>query len=487
MTSRSTILIVDDQRLAQKSLEMLLGGDEYRLAFAGNGQEALTQAIQLIPDVILLDVMMPGMDGFEVCRRLRAHSLLAEVPVLMITSLDDRESRLKGIAVGADDFISKPFDGVELQTRVKSITRLNRYRRLLIEKVRFRWVVDRAEEGYLIVNAVDKVLYANPRARVYLNLPDDESEPISDPFLVLARQQYHCEPREAWESWPAETTGESVRYLVRPETDVARAFWLQVDTLNLPSGRDMAGMILLRDVTEQMNTLRDMRGFDRAITHKLRTPMGHITSSLDLLAKYYREQVSHPDVAELFETAHKGGKRLGEEIEDILRYLHHLPALAESGAAFTLSHLQSLIALINAELELKSLSVTYRDCPIGTRVVLSERAVELMLWEVLENAKKFHPQQAPSVEISVTCGSEWVTLRVSDDGLTLSPEQLTEAWAPYYQGEKHFTGEVAGMGLGLTMVANLVWGVGGTCRLYNRTPGPGVVVEIVLPTTDAAG
>jgi nitrogen fixation/metabolism regulation signal transduction histidine kinase len=72
-------------------------------------------------------------------------------------------------------------------------------------------------------------------------------------------------------------------------------------------------------------------------------------------------------------------------------------------------------------------------------------------------------------------------LKAADDGLTLSPEQLTRVWTPYYQGEKYFTGEAAGMGLGLPTVASLIWEVGGTCRLYNRNDSPGVVVELAIP------
>jgi len=75
-------------------------------------------ATQLLPDIILLDVMMPGMDGFETCQRLRADSLLAKVPIIMVTALNDQESRLRGIEVGADDFISKPYSKLELQVDI---------------------------------------------------------------------------------------------------------------------------------------------------------------------------------------------------------------------------------------------------------------------------------------------------------------------------------------------------------------------------------
>jgi K+-sensing histidine kinase KdpD len=75
-----------------------------------------------------------------------------------------------------------------------------------------------------------------------------------------------------------------------------------------------------------------------------------------------------------------------------------------------------------------------------------------------------------------------VNLRIDDDGLTLSPEQLARAWSPYYQGEKYFTGQATGMGL--SMVATLVWGAGGACRIYNRSEGPGVAVELDLPCVE---
>lgn len=131
MADKSIILIVDDEVVSRYTVEVLLESEGYQLVFAENGEDALAKAEQLIPDLMLLDVMMPGMDGFQVCQLLRANPRLAELPVVMVTALDDRESRLRGIEVGADDFMSKPFDRAELRARVRTITRLNRYRRLM--------------------------------------------------------------------------------------------------------------------------------------------------------------------------------------------------------------------------------------------------------------------------------------------------------------------------------------------------------------------
>ena len=122
----STVLIVDDNATARETLVAILEGEGYDLQQAKDGIQALTVLKQIQPDLILLDVMMPAMDGFEVCRRIRATPQLAEVPIILLTALDDRDSLVRGIESGADDFLSKPPDRRELVARVRTITRPNR-------------------------------------------------------------------------------------------------------------------------------------------------------------------------------------------------------------------------------------------------------------------------------------------------------------------------------------------------------------------------
>src|SRR5512140_1606326 len=97
---KSIILIVDDDRTASIALEAILEGEGYRLEIASNGPEAVEKAEALNPDMVLLDVMMPGMDGFEVCRRMRSIPRLAEVPIIILTALEERFFLLRGIEAG---------------------------------------------------------------------------------------------------------------------------------------------------------------------------------------------------------------------------------------------------------------------------------------------------------------------------------------------------------------------------------------------------
>lgn len=185
MQNKSIILIVDDTETGREILEALLYSPAYELVFAVNGIDALEKAAAVTPDLILLDVMMPGMDGFEVCRHLRADPVLAEIPIILVTALDDRSSRIQGIEAGADDFVTKPFDHAELRARVHTITRLNRYRRLLDERARFEWVVEQADDGYIMLGPNNEVLYANQCARQLLDLPTTVTTPTTDSLVTL--------------------------------------------------------------------------------------------------------------------------------------------------------------------------------------------------------------------------------------------------------------------------------------------------------------
>jgi cyclic di-GMP phosphodiesterase len=136
----SRVLIVDDEYIGRETLQSVLEGEGYELEMAENGFQAIEKAKKLLPDVILLDVMMPGMTGFEVCQRIRNDPQIAEIPIIILTALDDRESLLNALKAGADDFISKPFDRYELRARLLGITQLNRYQKLIQERAKLREV-----------------------------------------------------------------------------------------------------------------------------------------------------------------------------------------------------------------------------------------------------------------------------------------------------------------------------------------------------------
>jgi len=144
MRSEPLILVVDDEPANVKLLEAYLLPQGYRVLTASNGNDALSLAARENVDLVLLDVMMPLLDGFEATRRLRADSSTQSIPVVLVTSLKDTSDRIKGIEAGCDDFISKPFDKSELFARIRSLLRIKAMR-------------DELQENYLKLQELEKM------------------------------------------------------------------------------------------------------------------------------------------------------------------------------------------------------------------------------------------------------------------------------------------------------------------------------------------
>ena len=123
---KSKICIVDDDRIARETSAALLHSEGYDLTFAESGQILLEGLPTIQPDVILLDVMMPGMDGFEVCQALKADPGWRRIPIILVTALDSREDLIRGLNAGADEFLAKPVNGPELRARIRSMLRIKR-------------------------------------------------------------------------------------------------------------------------------------------------------------------------------------------------------------------------------------------------------------------------------------------------------------------------------------------------------------------------
>lgn len=119
----ATILVIDDDELVSRTLQRTLKLYDYQVMVANSGPEGLQLARRHRPDLFVLDIMMPGMDGYQVCRQIRGDPLLADLPVLFLTAKGKDEDKIEGFRAGADDYLSKPFNMEELQLRVKAILR----------------------------------------------------------------------------------------------------------------------------------------------------------------------------------------------------------------------------------------------------------------------------------------------------------------------------------------------------------------------------
>ncbi|HEX3868157.1 MAG TPA: HD domain-containing phosphohydrolase [Gemmatimonadaceae bacterium] len=127
LATAGTVLVVDDDPAVSQMLNRLLSAEGYAVDVVRDGDAALSRVAGDSPDIILLDLTLPTIDGFEVCRRLKSAASTRLIPIVLITGFDERERRIAGIKAGADDFIGKPFDNEELRVRVRSLVNLKRH------------------------------------------------------------------------------------------------------------------------------------------------------------------------------------------------------------------------------------------------------------------------------------------------------------------------------------------------------------------------
>jgi len=521
-TEPDVILIVDDNVADRQMLAEILtlrGHTTHTLSQEDVSPESVAA---LAPALVVLDV-----GAFGTYTRLQA-LMPWTMPVLFSGGVDADMDRSAVFASGGADYLAEPYRSAEVITRVEMHLALQRAQQQAAEQAdqlqqeiaarqdaeaalrtahdilsrrvtestatlraseaMFRYLLGRVNDGYVIVDDQEKIMYANIKAQVYLGLGREIDKTAPPTFMELVSQQYRCEPQAAWALWPKKMYVNKAPvplYLVRPETQVAKAFWLQVEMLDISAGLDTeAGRIIcLTDITEKTSLQEELSRFHAVIAHKLRTPLVPIYTGLTFLTEQ-ASTMSQDDVLMFIQNAAEGAEHLYNEVEQIVRYLG-APRIVSPDLAFALADFGALIERIGGELLLPEITVSGLEAVENIRLMLSGWSLEAILWEILENAKKFHPRNMPVIAVKVaSVGVQQVQIQVWDDGLTLSPEQLVHMWMPYYQVDKFGTGQVAGMGLGLSMVSTHVWSVGGSCRSFNRDDGPGIVIELVLPCSN---
>jgi two-component system cell cycle response regulator len=177
MTAR--VLVVDDILSNVKLLEAKLSAEYFEVVTAYSGLEALAKIEDHEPDIVLLDVMMPGMDGFEVCRRIKHNPKCSHVPVVMVTALDQPSDRVMGLEAGADDFLTKPVDDAALFARVRSLVRL----KMMTDELRMR---ESTGHSMGLVDPADTLSEAEPTGRILI--VEDRPESVAWFTAALAVQ-----------------------------------------------------------------------------------------------------------------------------------------------------------------------------------------------------------------------------------------------------------------------------------------------------------
>jgi len=533
------ILIVDDDPTVRETMRTCLIGEGYEIEFAVNGAEALARASEWLPDLVLLDVMMPGMDGFEVCRRLRADPLLAQVPAILVTGLDDYDSRIQGAEAGADDFISKPYNRVELRARVRTITRLNRYRRLLeererrkeaeeetrrlnqelqqyaktleqrvaerttelqAERDRTQAILESLGEAVVVVDARQTIRYVNPAFTRLTGYARHEAEGQKVHWWRAIHHTTQAFDQLIYAVYNGQVqTGEVVG---RRADGTLYDAMLTLAPLFEPGSSSLAGFVgVSRDVTplKEADRLKDQ--FVSNVSHELRTPLSVITMTVGNLDLFY-DRLDDRRRREMIRDLRTQARLLNELIGDILE-LSRIDS-QRGPVEWTTLDLSRLVCVevdkqrVMAEEKGHTLVL---DTAGALTVEGNERQLGQVIRNLVNNAIKYTP---PGGQITCTCrmlvprglssvewpGSEqleggiWAAFSVRDTGVGIAAEHLPHIFERFYRVEMQ--GNIPGTGLGLSIVKGLVELHRGYVGVAS-TPGVGSTFAVYLPMDRLGG
>lgn len=466
------VLVIDDNPYALQTIEGALNGTGYQVETALSGAEGLEKAASSPPDAVLLDLLMPGIDGLEVLRRIREDPSLAEVPVIVVTSLDERPARIEALKAGADDFIGKPVNVPELRARLGTLAKLNRFRRLAAERARLSWLAEGSRDGILLLRHDGKTSWTNEAARRLLCLPAPPKD-TGQPFVERALALYEPVPPRALDELAGGAAGKPGCFLVRPACGSTPPLWLHVEILDAGQA---ALSVRLRDVTATVDSFRDAWSVGGTLQHKLRTPLSGILGTLEELCARGAGQ-SPEELRARLDLARQAADRLRGHLLDLADFGLRLttPDHGEGASAEGIRQAAERAAALAGAPQGVS-RVRVED---GTgSLPISLPRLESILFELFRNSVRAHPEGSPSLELDLRAARGGLALTVSDDGVRLPPEALSGLWRPLYQLDGGVTGEATGTGLGLTYVALVAAEAGGSLHLCNRDPGPGVEVEL---------
>lgn len=488
MKTTSTILIVDDELFGRRALGGLLAGQGYNLIYASSGLEALEVVKKHIPDLILLDVMMPEMSGFEVCQHLRKEdSLFSDIPIVMVTALDDLESRLAGLDAGADDFITKPFNGIELRARIRTITRLNRYRRLMAERAKFEQTVEFSPNGIIISNLDGSISLINPAMLRMLKIDKDNSS------LVLGQSLFQFVEADFLEKCQSILEKGQKSPVLNQQLNF-------VDTkgVSFPVEVDIGGFLLedkgmlqlvVRDITEKkkleamlLSTQRQeiLGTISGSIAHDLKNILTPILIANEMLEK----QVSDDRGKRFTSMIKRNGNHGILLIQQILRFSK---GIKPSTDAIELNNLIEEIREIISITLSKTISIT-TEVPEDLWPVIGDATqLHQVILNLCVNARDAMPEGGKLVlsaknifwesnEEQTNKTGHYVAISIKDTGTGIAPETLAHIFEPF------FTTKSAdkGTGLGLFTVQSIVRNHNGFLKV-DSTLGVGTTFTVYIP------
>ncbi len=491
------ILVVDDEERNRRLLVAMLEAQNYTTLEAADGAQALELVRQNPPDMILLDIMMPGMDGYAVVRALKAVAATQLIPIVLVTALDDKESWRRGMEAGASDFLTKPVDRIRLGLRIRNLLALRDYNNFVVQREQeIRALMDHLMEAVIQIDdrgvvrsvnsAVQRLLGHAPQELVGHDINRLMHEPDRDQHN--GDIQRHLRTDEA-------RVGGIVRNVTGLHKD-GHLLDLEMGITEYDSQGERYFICSLRDISERKRLMADLtRARDEAqsanrakssflatMSHEIRTPLGGLMGMLELLSM----SPLADEQRETLETASDSGRSLLRILNDILDW-----SKIEEGKLELAPQATSIAGLVadvaNTYVHVASgngVTVAQQvDARLSPALMVDPLRLSQILNNFMSNAIKFS-KRGGQVELRVELierreGAEDVRFSVKDTGIGIDPQAQSHLFQSYGQASADTARMYGGTGLGLAICRRLADLMDGRIDVASE-PGRGSTFSITL-------
>ena len=531
MTGKGLILVVDDTPEALILLDDILTAHGYRVRPADSGELAVAAAAAIMPELILLDIRMPGMDGFEVCRRLKAQPATREIPIIFISATANTEERVEGWRIGGVDFVSKPFDKQELIARVATRLELSRLQKRLEQLV-----AERTESLLKANRQLREELAERVRAENAMRESEARFRTMADTAAALIRTSGPDGNIDFCNAYALNFTGRSLNELagdgwreaVHPEDQDVRypahlpriegrrhyqaeyrlrradgeyRWVLDSVTPRFLSDGALAGYIgIAIDITDLKRNQEQLLAAQKyesigllasGVAHRFNNLMGTIIAEADLATSELAPgSPEHGSVTRINATAIRAS--------EIVSLLMAYAGAASTGAPGPLDIgqvIEEAVRLFKAT-ALRRVELTFHLEHRLPPVLADVAQIRQIVMNLLTNAHEALQNQDGSIRVTtssvaisreelavqyeVLAPGDYVRLEVSDTGCGIAEEVRLKIFDPFY------TTKALGRGLGLSAVQGIVRSLNGSIRVQS-TPGRGSSFQILLPACRPGG
>ncbi len=479
-SGKSTVLVVDDKITNLKQLTTYLQHEGFELMVAQSGEETLKHVERIIPDIILLDVLMPGIDGFETCRRLKENETTQDIPVIFMTALTEIVDKVKGFEVGAVDYLTKPLQHEEVLARVNAHLTIRQFQQQLQEQnvllhqknslleeqkrelreseARFRGLSEATFEGILIHdegriidgNQMLEEMFGYQRSEIIGN---NALEFLTSEFRDMALERIRTKDESPYEAEGLRKDGS--------------LFPLEVQAKTMPyQGRDVR-VVAIRDLTwrkameeekarmqqEQLTFSMETLGF---VTHELKSPLSAMQSMIAVMLDGFVG-----DLPDKIGTYLLRIRRNCEELQDMVKnYLDISRAgMGELVARkVPVNYYKEIVepCVEHAQIFFESREVTLTvDCPENVTVQADPDLLRIALANYLSNAAKYGATHT-QVRLIVREEQGIISITVWNEGAGFRPEEQASLFTKFSRLKNENTVKKRGSGLGLYLTKHII-------------------------------